>query len=152
MFSHRVEILDFWHAIEKAWGFAHLRDGEGSKGSHRWIHKLAQELRAGKVLTVIARLKALELSAPELVEKRDELVRYYTSNAQRMRYDEYLRCGYGIGSGSVESAHKQVVHARLRQAGMRWSVVGAQHLLALRLLLLSRQWGQLDTLRLSTAA
>jgi hypothetical protein len=36
-----------------------------------------------------------------------------------MRYDEYLRLGYGIGSGAVESAHKQVVHARFRQAGMR---------------------------------
>lgn len=151
MFSHRVEILDFWHAIEKAWEFALLRDGEGSKASQRWIHTLARQLRAGKVLRVIERLKALELSAPEWVKKRDELVRYYTGNARRMRYDEYLRRGYGIGSGSVESAHKQVVHARLRQAGMRWSVVGAQHLLALRLLLLSRQWRQLDTLRLSSA-
>ena len=41
-----------------------------------------------------------------------------------MRYDEYLRLGYGIGSGAVESAHKQVVHARMRQAGMRWSEAG----------------------------
>jgi hypothetical protein len=50
-----------------------------------------------------------------------------------MRYDEYLRLGYGIGSGAVESARKQVVHARLRQAGMRWSEAGARRLLALRL-------------------
>jgi hypothetical protein len=42
-----------------------------------------------------------------------------------MRYDEYLRLGYGIGSGAVESAHKQVVHARLRQAGMRGSAPSA---------------------------
>jgi hypothetical protein len=49
-----------------------------------------------------------------------------------MQYDEYLARGYGIGSGAVESSHKQVVHARLRQAGMRWSVRGAQHVLALR--------------------
>ena len=31
-----------------------------------------------------------------------------------MRYDEYLRLGYGIGSGAVESAHKQVVQATTR--------------------------------------
>ena len=48
--------------------------------------------------------------------------------------------GYGIGSGAVESAHKQVVHARLRQAGMRWSENGARRLLALRLLLLNHDW------------
>jgi hypothetical protein len=35
------------------------------------------------------------------------LIHYYSENAGRMRYDEYLRLGYGIGSGAVESAHKQ---------------------------------------------
>lgn len=65
-----------------------------------------------------------------------------------MRYDEYLRLGYGIGSGAVESAHKQVVHARFRQAGMRWSEAGARRLLALRLLLLNQDWALLDQLRM----
>ena len=64
-----------------------------------------------------------------------------------MRYDEYLRLGYGIGSGSVESAHKQGIQARLRQAGMRWSEAGARRLLALRLLLLNDDWTKLDRLR-----
>src|SRR5258708_32466707 len=63
-----------------------------------------------------------------------------------MRYDEYLRLGYGIGSGAVESAHKQVVHTRLRQAGMRWSEAGARRLLALRSLLLNDHWALLDRL------
>jgi len=152
MFPNHVEILDFWHAIEKAWEFARLRHGDGSKVADRWIHRLAGDLRAGKVAAVIARLEALPLAGAELVAKRDELVRYYTGNACRMRYDEYLRCGYGIGSGAVESAHKQVVHARMRQAGMRWSVAGARRLLALRVLLLSGDWKRLDTLRMSPAA
>ncbi len=63
-----------------------------------------------------------------------------------MRYGEYIRLGYGIGSGAVESSHKQVVHARMRQAGMRWSEAGARHLLALRVLLLNGQWSLLDRL------
>lgn len=65
-----------------------------------------------------------------------------------MRYDEYLRLGYEIGSGAVESAHKQVVHARFRQAGMRWSEAGARRLLALRLLLLNDNWALLDRMRM----
>ena len=69
-----------------------------------------------------------------------------------MRYDEYLRLGYGIGSGAVESAHKQLVHARLRQAGMRWSELGARRLLALRVLLLNGDWAQLDRLRMESLA
>jgi hypothetical protein len=69
-----------------------------------------------------------------------------------MHYDEYLRLGYGIGSGAVESAHKQVVHARMRQAGMRWSEAGARHLLALRLLLLNHNWELVDRLPMSSMA
>jgi hypothetical protein len=69
-----------------------------------------------------------------------------------MRYDEYLRLGYGIGSGAVESAHKQVIHARLRQAGMHWSEAGARRLLALRLLLLNDNWALLDRMRMPSLA
>ena len=52
----------------------------------------------------------------------------------------------------LESAHKQVVHARLRQAGMRWSEAGARRLLALRLLLLNGDWALLDRLRMVSLA
>ena len=69
-----------------------------------------------------------------------------------MRYDKYLRLGYGIGSCSVESAHKQVVHARFRQAGMRWSEAGARRLLALRLLLLNDNWALLDRMEMLSVA
>ena len=152
MFVHRCEILDFWHAVEHAWEYAQLRYGEGSTQADRWVHAIAEDLRAGKVQVVIGRLKRLRPKTPELRESLQALIRYYTDNAARMRYDEYLRLGYGIGSGAVESAHKQVVHARFRQAGMRWSAAGARRLLALRLLLLNDNWALLDRLRMVSFA
>jgi hypothetical protein len=150
MFPLRCEILDFWHAIEHAWDFARLQYGDGSKLAHQWVHRIARDLRAGRVLNVIARLKTLQPISAEAGEKLQTLIRYYTNNAQRMQYDRYLRLGYGIGSGSVESSHKQVVHARMRQAGMRWSEAGARRLLALRLLLLNREWAMLDRLHMAS--
>lgn len=152
MFVRRCEILDFWHALEHAWGFARLNYGEGSQQADRWIHQIATDLRAGKVQEVIARLKRMRPKTPELREKLQGLIAYYSEHAGRMRYDEYLRLGYGIGSGAVESAHKQVVHARFRQAGMRWSEAGARRLLALRLLLLNDQWALLDRLPMVAVA
>jgi len=152
MFVRRCEILDFWHALEHAWGFAQLRYGEGSAQADRWVHEIAADLRAGKVQEVILRLKRVRPKTPELRESLQALIRYYSENAGRMRYDEYLRLGYGIGSGAVESAHKQVVHARFRQAGMRWSEAGARRLLALRLLLLNEDWALLDRLRMVSLA
>ena len=97
---------------------------------------------------VIARLKTLRPRSEESRTALDALIKYYTDHASRMRYDEYLRLGYGIGSGAVESAHKQIVHARFRQAGMRWSALGARRLLALRLLLLNGQWATTAQLRM----
>lgn len=152
MFVHRCEILDFWHALEHAWEFARLRYGNGSAQADRWVQEIAEDLRAGKVQDVIARLKRVRPKTPELRERLQTLIRYYSENAARMRYDEYLRLGYGIGSGAVESAHKQVVHARFRQAGMRWSEAGARRLLALRLLLLNDNWALLDRLRMVSLA
>jgi hypothetical protein len=152
MFVRRCEILDFWHALEHAWEFAQLRYGEGSTQADAWVRAIAEDLRAGKVQDVIARLKRLRPKTPALRESLQALIRYYSDNAGRMRYDEYLRLGYGIGSGAVESAHKQVVHARFRQAGMRWSEAGARRLLALRLLLLNDNWALLDRLRMASLA
>jgi len=152
MFPRRCEILDFWHAVEHAWEFARLSYGEASRNAERWVHRIAEDLRAGKVMSVISRLERMRPRSPEARESLDALIRYYRENASRMRYDEYLHLGYGIGSGAVESAHKQVVHARFRQAGMRWSEVGARRLLALRLLLLNQDWALLDQLRMVSLA
>ncbi len=139
MYVNRCEILDFWHALEHAWAFARVCYGEGSKQADRWVRQIGKDLRAGKVLEVIARLERL---SPPTLQAQESL----------QRYDEYLRLGYGIGSGAVESAHKQVIHARLRQAGMRWSEAGARRLLALRLLLLNDDWTTLDRLRMVSLA
>jgi hypothetical protein len=151
-FIHRCGILDFWHAMEHAWEFARLRFGEGSLQADQWVHQIGIDLKAGKVEQVIAPLKRLRPPSPQLRASLDSLIRYYRENASRMRSDEYLRRGYGIGSGAVESAHKQVVHARLRQAGMRWSEAGARRLLALRLLLPNDNWALLDRLAMVSMA
>ena len=152
LFVRRCEILDFWHAMEYAWAYARLQFGEGARRAEHWTRRVAHDLKAGHVQAVIARLHTLQPNSPESREALATLIRYYTTHAARMQYDEYQRLGYGIGSGAVESAHKQVVHARLRQAGMRWSEVGARRLLALRLLLLNGDWARADQLRLVPVA
>jgi hypothetical protein len=58
MFVRRCELLDFWHALEHAWEFAQLRYGEGSAQADRWVHAIAEALRAGKVQEVIAQTEA----------------------------------------------------------------------------------------------
>ena len=160
MFTNRCEILDFWHAVEKAWEFARLRFKDDAAQASTFMSSLTADLRAGNVHGVISMLRELETAfsgeletvSSEQKEKLAELIRYYVTNESRMQYAEYVSKGYGIGSGAVESAHKQVVQARMCQAGMRWSEDGARRLLALRVLLLNGGWSSLDRLAMKRIA
>jgi hypothetical protein len=65
---------------------------------------------------------------------------YFEKNAQRMRYDEYLRAGYPIASGVIEGACRHVIKDRMEQGGMRWTLAGAQAMLNVRSVCASSEW------------
>ena len=59
-----------------------------------------------------------------------------------MRYAAYRRVGVPLGSGVTEAACKTVYTQRLKLSGMRWKSAGAQVILNLRVLLLSKVWSE----------
>ena len=65
---------------------------------------------------------------------------YFENNAQRMRYDEYLRAGYPIASGVIEGACRHVIKDRMEHGGMRWTLDGAQAMLNVRSVCASSEW------------
>ena len=69
-----------------------------------------------------------------------------------MDYASYRARGLQIGSGSVESACKQLVTARLKQAGMIWDAAGAEAVAAVRAWLKSERWEEAIALRVSEQA
>lgn len=64
----------------------------------------------------------------------DRVITYFRNQASRMNYPEYLRNGWQIASGAVESACKTVVNQRLCMGGMRWGEPGSDHVCHLRAL------------------
>src|SRR5438132_13315883 len=54
-----------------------------------------------------------------------------------MRYAEYREKKFFVGSGVVEAGCRTVIGERLKQSGMRWSVRGANAIIALRCCILS---------------
>jgi len=60
-----------------------------------------------------------------------------------MCYADFKALGLPIGSGNVESAAKNIVQARLKRSGMRWSRDGGQHVLDLRTYLKSGRWSSM---------
>jgi hypothetical protein len=64
-----------------------------------------------------------------------------------MRYADYRARGLQIGSGTRESGGKQIITARLKQAGMIWSLAGARAVAAVRTWLKSDRWPEAMPLR-----
>ncbi len=57
-----------------------------------------------------------------------------------MQYDKYLKEGYPIGSGVVESTCGHTVKSRMSGTGRRWSIDGAESTLLLRSVYRSNDW------------
>lgn len=139
-FPEAVQIVDWYHAEERLWKVGRAVYGEGTSAMKKWVKKRLKELIEGKVESVIASL--LELSSPDsdVTEEIESNITYFTNNKDRMRYKEYKAKGYHIGSGTVESACKHIVSQRLKQAGMTWSIEGADAIIQLRILWKNGEW------------
>ena len=70
-------------------------------------------------------------------------IKYFCFHRTRMCYPDFEAMGLPIGSGNVESAAKNIVQARLKRSGMRWSRDGGQHVLDLRTYLKSGRWSSM---------
>lgn len=135
-----IEIIDWWHAVEKLWAAANSLLGQGEPRTAAWVEQQKSLLWAGQLRALLHEIRKLCPRGQPIAEKVWHTITYIFHNRRRMDYERYRQEGYPIGSGSVESGCKVVVQARLKQAGMRWSREGAQAMLALRSALLSGRW------------
>lgn len=108
-----------------------------------WAHTQLDALWAGKVAAVLAELEPHRAAG----EGVTAALSYYTTHRHRMDYAAYRARGLQIGSGSVESACKQLVSARLKQAGMIWEAAGAEAVATVRAWLKRERWQEAMALR-----
>ena len=136
--EHSVFILDFYHAAEHLSTICKELYGEQTEEYWRHFNRWRESLYDGKIATIIAQLKRLR--DQHRGAKRQLLqgeINYFQDNKERMRYDRYRAMQLPIGSGTVESACKNVIGGRMKQGGMTWSECGALGMLQIRSL--SRQ-------------
>lgn len=150
-YPQSIQILDFFHAVEKLGLYANARypmDGEYRK---EWLHLQKQRLLNNEIADMIKELEKATTYSDETRQALKEVLGYYKNNESRMQYQSYLQAGYLIGSGAMEAAHRNVVQQRLKLSGQRWSVEGAQKIVNLRAYKKSKQWDKVEAL-IKTAA
>lgn len=134
-----IQILDWYHALEHLWtvGKECLLPAHSEAEVSAWVKHVETWMWQGQTEAVIRAVKALPAQDEQARECRRLTVEYYRQNQERMHYDRYRAQGFHIGSGTIESGCKQVVSARIKGAGMRWSEAGARAIGKLRAALLS---------------
>ena len=144
-YPEATQIVDWFHAKERLGVVARaaFSDGERQK---EWLHGAGELLWAGRVDDVIELFRGL-MEQGHGVEEARKATGYFSGHRERMNYAEFRAKGYQIGSGTVESACKQIGLERMKVPGATWSLEGARRTAKARASLLSNQWDALAARR-----
>lgn len=134
----RVEILDFYHVLERVGEVARAMHPEAPQQALVWQTQLKKELWEIGPWRLIREVEAWAPESAAGQEVRRVQLAYFQRQQERMRYPEFRRRGFPLGSGAIEGACKHVVVDRLRRSGMRWKLPTAEPVLQLRAALLSQ--------------
>ncbi|MFQ5938167.1 MAG: ISKra4 family transposase [Acidiferrobacterales bacterium] len=145
-----VEILDLLHVSQYVWKAA---SAFHSHREHReaFTRQYLRRILDGKVKAVVASWRQ-RATKHQLTGQAAEDVRqacnYFSNNAQRMAYDQYLAAGYPIASGVIEGACRHLVKDRMERSGMRWRLDSATAMLNNRAAFISDYWNDFHQARI----
>lgn len=143
LFPQAIQILDWYHASSYIWKTAQALYPDREPEKKEWADPHLAALWQSRTAEVIAHLAPLT----EGCSAARDAYNYFTFNQSRMDYKHYRSLGLQVGSGTIESACKHVVQARIKQAGMRWNVHNARVMGKLRARLRSNRWDETLALR-----
>lgn len=129
-FPHAQFIVDWSHSTEHLWAVGQAVYGEGTTQAAGWVQQRETELWAGAVKDVVHALRRLDLDREDYPDGVRQAPQYFASRAASMRYADFRAKGYPIGSGTVESAARNVVQPRMRRPGRGWQRDNADAMLA----------------------
>ncbi len=131
-----LRILDWPHAAQRLTAIAEPLFGVGTPRSRRAGARLRHWLWTEGPRRVLAVLAYWERHQPAVGED----VAYLRERQVQLAYPAFRQQGWPVGSGPAESAHKTVMPARMKRAGMHWAREQVNALLALRLLDRNGRW------------
>ena len=138
-FPDAVQIVDFYHATEHLPELCKLLLGHrGAAAVERRRKNWRKRLLNGGVEKIIAQARK-EAEIIGKTQEAEKLLGYFVHNVKRMQYRTFRQRGFFIGSGVVEAGCRSIVGTRCKQSGMRWSVDGAENVIAFRCVHASRR-------------
>jgi hypothetical protein len=139
-----TEVVDYFHAVERLFEFAHGRPGWSEARATLWAKQQKQRLKQGWADRIATSMRKL-LTAEER-SSEDDPAGYFERNADRMKYSDFRAAGLPCGSGAVESAVRRVVNMRMKSASVVWTNEHAEEMLVLRSHSKAGRWDEIEDL------
>lgn len=133
-----TQILDIYHVKEHIADFAILAIDE--KQRKQWLENQYQKLINSQSDDIIETVQECQNLTKNAEKVQQNLLNYLKNNQFRIDYKAYREKGWLIGSGPIESAHRNVIQQRMKLSGQLWTKEKAQNMLNLRTCWLSDQW------------
>jgi len=133
--KRRTLVLDIMHVVGYLWSAANALFGEQSQTGTHGVQQQLTEILRGRVGYVSGGLRHILTKQRLRKSVRETLAKgitFFHNHRRWMRDDAYLAAGLPVGTGVVESACGSVVKHRMEGEGKRWSLEGAEAILALR--------------------
>ena len=142
LFPEAIQILDKFHLIENIYDYGKFIFNDDNKKVENFKDKIIGYCYSNEYNLIEKELKKYkEIKIPKTV---CNLPIYIEHNKDKIDYSKYEHNGWFVGSGAIESSNKTVVQQRLKLAGMRWSVDGANYLIALKCMDESDKWSEIE--------
>jgi hypothetical protein len=138
-FPEATQVVDLFHAREHLHDLARKLEFMLLDRKDKWLAARLEDLDYGYIDGIVSATRQYPLEGVKKDEV-DTALGYFEANAPRMRYHWFRQCGLFVGSGVVEASCKTVIGQRLKQAGMHWTVAGADAIIALRCREASSRW------------
>lgn len=137
-------VVDFYHAAGYVTKLSEVLFRE-AKAQQAWAHRMRHVLRdqargVKRVLQSAAQYSGMKALSKAEAKAYSEAYGYLLKHNREMNYSAYKRAGLPIGSGVTEAGCKVVFTQRFKESGMKWSIVGGEVILRLRVAVLSGVW------------
>jgi hypothetical protein len=139
-FPKAIQILDWFHACEHLMPVAQAAFGSVAE-QDAWVSAMKQLMWHGEIDQLVSHCRHLESQCN--VKLIGTTATYFENHRQRMRYDYFRSQGFQIGSGTIESAAKQIGLMRMKVPGASWNLENARKVAKARAAYLSDGWQSL---------
>lgn len=124
---------------QKRKGHPKTKPGDAHKNT-KAHDRIPDEITPFLALRILKIIWSISLDKKLHFKAQVQLVNYLHHNSYRMDYPSYRKHGYQIGSGAMESLHRQGNQARLKIPGARWLEETSQAIFNFRMLRMVGNW------------